>query len=172
MAKIDLPIVVLNLIICLILTGCKNNNGENLMSIGYRAQQINNEVMSCIENDNSEALKEMFCKKVLDAYPNIYDDIERFFEFIDGNIVSYKKPIYSEDGSKKDGEWIKYRSDPQIYGIITDTNKEYNLIYYNILVCKDDPDRIGISEMVITEEDTNLSCKIGDVYLANPELKH
>jgi len=126
--------------------------------------------MDCIKNKNTKELKEMFCEKLLSNYDDIDSDINNFLEFIDGNIVSYNGPEYAEEGAKDNGIWTKYWVEPYTRNIKTDHNKEYLMIYYHVIVYDEEPERVGISEIKIREENSKEICKIGDVYLVDTEL--
>ena len=44
------------------------------------------------------------------------------------------------------------------------------MIYYHVIVYDEEPERVGISEIKIREENSKEICRIGDVYLVDTEL--
>ena len=105
------------------LGGCDDTR-KTVSSIKDQANHVYKSVMDCIKNKNTKELKEMFCEKLLSNYDDIDSDINNFFEFIDGNIVSYNGPEYAEEGAKDNGIWTKYWVEPYTRNIKTDHNKE------------------------------------------------
>ena len=83
----------------------------------------------------------------------IDNKIDEVFDFIDGEIVTYKEVNGSCGGGKaRDGEWVEESFVGYIYGIKTDTGREYTISYGGCMVDKNDSDNIGISHFIIWEE--------------------
>ena len=164
---IRIVLIPVILICILALSACEHSKP----ALAYRAGQINDSVKNCIEYKKTEELKEVFCEKLLDNYNNLDEDIERFYEFVEGDIVSFGKTMYGELGSKRDGEYTQYSFSHHIRKVISSTGKEYRMIIYSISVWKDEPERVGVSEIDIIDEETDKECSIGDYYIVNPESK-
>lgn len=155
------------------ISGCVFNPDERtISSIKDMAHDVNEQMLHAIEYKNAEELKSLFCQKLLNNYTHLDEDISEAFQFIKGDIISFGNTVYGEQSSMREYEWTEYRVTPRIRKVKTSEEKEYSILYYNILVYDEEPERIGISEIMITDTEDDSKFIIGDYYIVNPEAKH
>jgi hypothetical protein len=108
-------------------------------------------------------LKEMFCPYI-NINHNLEDEIEKAFEFFDGEIVSDGDKHFLEEagGTTENGKTITSRIQPEIRHIKTDSEKEYEIVFNEYLINGDNPDYIGITRITITNED-GVKYMIGEI---------
>ena len=148
----------------LFLTGCSNsqipNNQPTTSSnisqanLQYREPEaICEDVLKAIDNRDKEKLIDMFSVNAKNTY-DIDAETQKFMSSIDGKIVSvdqrYKNRI-NDDMSWENGQLINYWIEPCISGIITDTNKQYELHFCFRVVYKDDITREGLMYVSLYE---------------------
>ena len=87
---IKIIMVVFSLVAC----GCKYTNSEKedgyISATSYSKQQAE-EIIKCVENRDKEGLKLVFSKQVSKTH-DLDKEIDEFFQFIDGEIVSCDEP--------------------------------------------------------------------------------
>lgn len=165
-----LSIIVLNLSSCIFIPSIDNSDEQNVFTVKAQMKNDCKEIIRCLEEKDSDTLKSMFCKKLLNNYENIDEDIEQAMVFFQGNITSYGNVLYGDDDSLRNGEYVLFKVSPHIKELKTDADKEYRIRYYQHLINVENPDRIGVSCIEITDEADNV-CEIGAFYLVNPEYK-
>ncbi len=139
--------------ICLLLgTGCINEETEG--------QKIGDEVLRCLGEDDTQGLKDVFCAESQTS-KDLENQIQVGMDFFDGKDTSHFDAAVGGGESVRDGETVE-----QYYGIHynnlkTDTGKTYTVICDGYFICNEDPDRVGVSEIKIIDEDGN-ECKIGE----------
>lgn len=163
-----LSIIVLNLSSCIFIPSIDNSDEQNVFTVKAQMKNDCKEIIRCLEEKDSDTLKSMFCKKLLNNYENIDEDIEQAMNFFQGNITSYGNVLYGDDDSFINGECVKFIASPSIDSITTDTGKEYTVIYNEHIIDAENPEKIGISYIEIIDEN-NDSCQIGDFYTVNPD---
>ena len=115
------------------------------------AQKQSEEIWECIENKDAEKLKSLFCPKIQDTH-NLDLEIERFFQYIDGEIISYDRPYGNYGGgSKKDGIDTESHLWGRIKNINTDTGKIYSIGFESYLVYKKDEEYEGVNEIYVID---------------------
>ena len=107
-------------------------------------------VLGYIQEKNTDAIYDMLCER-LKKDPNIKERIERTFDFIEGDVISYEKGYLSGDGQwSKDGK-AKMDLCRSCKSIKTTSGKLYHLglSYYD----ENDfePDLVGIYQIYMYE---------------------
>ena len=136
--------------------GCsKVDNKEENETPSMMASRQGEEIMGYVVKKDKEGLKSMFSKYVTENY-DLDKEIDEFFEFIDGEIVSYDEPDgdgtgghYSSDESRrirKLGGWIE--------NIKTDRGKTYSISFLSYYVYNSNKDKVGIDIIGVNDEDT------------------
>ena len=134
---------------------------------------IAEKILECLDEDNVEELKGMFCERAIEETDNIDRQIERAMEFFEGKTESYDIDSSigrAEERYYEEGKVVMLRTSGGINDIITDQDKKYSITFYNYLVFDEEPTREGLSEITIYSE-KGYSRVIGDFYLVNPEYK-
>lgn len=175
MLKIKLLLKKRIVFILIVITTCASCSlfGNTYISTSKEQRIIAEEILNYVSQDDTESLKNMFCKKVLDYHSSIDNDITEAMSFFDGSVTSYDKEsrIYDSDEQViENGKQVKIATSATIKNIKTEKNHIYTIKFYNYLIFEQHPDRVGISEIIITDEKGSV-CKIGDFYLVNPEYE-
>ena len=112
------------------------------------------EIYEGLKNKDKDRIKSVFSENQLMNHSRKIDrNIDEIYEFLDGEIVEYKEITGScGGGERRYYEWIYRYFGGHIFGIKTDTGREYTIDYGGYLVDKNDSDNIGISHFIIWEE--------------------
>ncbi len=147
-------ILIVLLATCLLLgTGC-------IMNETTEGKKIGDEVLRCLNEDDTEGLKDIFCAETQTS-TDLDAQIEAGMDFFDGKVTKSYTPLVDGGESVTNGETDKQDYTIDYLNIKTDTGKTYEVICSGYFICKDNPDVIGVSEIDIYDEDGNL-CKIGE----------
>lgn len=108
-------------------------------------------VLGYIQEKNTDAIYDLLCEKLQNT-PNINEQIEQTFDFIDGEIISYEI-----NNSSSNAQWGGGKSKINLYSsckqIKTHLNKEYQLIISYYDVNDFEPELVGIDYIAIVEKD-------------------
>lgn len=118
------------------------------------------EILKYLENGDNESLKKMFCNKTL-ANENIDKQIQEAIDLFKGKIISYDIKSGACSESFREGKRDYLFISPSIKNIVTDKNNKYQIKFYTYIVCAEDSDKEGISEISI-ESDSGEECIIGE----------
>ena len=112
------------------------------------------EIYEGLKNKDKDRIKSVFSENQLMNHSRKIDrNIDEVYEFIDGEIVEYKEITGScGGGERRYYEWIYRYFGGHVFGIKTDTGREYTISYGGCMVDKNDSDNIGISHFIIWEE--------------------
>ena len=120
------------LIVMFVFVGCsfinedKEQKKEGKSPMEYATEQ-SEYIMECIVNKDKEGLKSVFSKHIAQTH-DLDKEIDEFFKFIDGEIISYDEPEGYEGGyTRKDGEYTEKELQGRIRNIRTDKKKVYNV---------------------------------------------
>ncbi len=154
----------LSLICCLMSSGC----GTKIEDSDYYANGI--KIIEYLDTNNTQGLKDMFCPIIKDNIPELDEQIETAMEFYNGEMISYGSITGGEGETYDEGELVKKRISPRFHNVKTTTGDTYEILFYSWIANNSASNRMGISEIVITNENGE-ECVIGDYYLVNPEMK-
>ena len=115
------------------------------------------EIYEGLKNKDKDRIKSVFSENQLMNHSRKIDrNIDKIYEFIDGEIVEYEKITGSFGGGElRYYEWVDRYFDGYINGIKTDTGREYTISYGGCMIDKNDSDNIGISYFKIWEKDSD-----------------
>jgi len=149
------------LLVMVVLTGCsfinkdEDKKEENQTPKEYATEQ-SEYIMECIVNKDKEGLKSVFSKHIAETH-DLDKEIDEFFEFIDGEIVSYDEPEGHEGGYKmKEGEYTEKKLYGEIDNIKTDKGKTYSIGYQSYSIYKSNEEYVGVRIVNIRDEDTRI----------------
>ena len=109
--------------------------------------------MECIVNKDKEGLKSVFSKYISETH-DLDKEIDEFFAFIDGEIVSYDEPEGNEGGyTRRDGEYTEKVLNGYIRKIETDSMKHYEIISNSYYIYKDNEECEGVFYLSIINKD-------------------
>ncbi|WP_124100727.1 DUF5104 domain-containing protein [Ruminococcus sp. Marseille-P6503] len=133
--------VLLMATVTISLSGCVSDkiNSEEYKSPGDLAKERQAEIMECFINKDAETIKSFFSEYVIETYPDIDTQIDKAFNFLDGEIVSYDEPFSSASGSK---DRKAYGADTR--NIITDKGTEYKISFKGWLTNSKETNKIGV----------------------------
>ena len=145
---------------CVLLQGCIKEDGGKVEEKEYEtplmmARRQGEEIMEYVVNKDKEGLKSMFSEYVSETH-DLDKEIDEFFMFIDGEIISYDKPEGDQSGavySTKKSEHIK-RLEGKIKNIKTDKGKTYSVGFSSYYIYNSNKDKVGIDIIGINDEDT------------------
>ena len=145
-------IIVLLSVFFLVGTGCEN--------VGKAGEKKYKEVINCLSEDDSEGLKNLFS---IESQKNkdLDSQIEAGMDFFDGKLVSYSYINVVDGNSVVNGETVEEHYTATSYEVKTSKDKVYMILVCAYSINDDYPDRIGICEIDIHDEDENI-CKIGE----------
>ena len=156
MKKTTYVIILLTLMIA-IFSGCSN---WELINSEKRAKQKCEDILKYLESGDKEGLKNMFCNKILST-EDLDKQIEEAIDFFEGKTISYEAKTSSGRSSAENGEITRLKVSPSIEDIITDADKKYEIKFYLYIVCAEDKDKEGVSEISI-RSDSGEECIIGE----------
>ena len=156
-------ITITLILVCIFLLECTSENkatisestdNNNSIITDKQIWDMALEIYEGLKNKDKDRIKSVFSENQLMNHSRKIDrNIDKIYEFIDGEIVEYKEITGScGSGERRYYEWIYRYFDGYIIGIKTDTGREYTIDYGGYLVDKNDSDNIGISYFVIWEE--------------------
>ena len=139
----------------LLLCGCSNREyGAREMEyvdIKEYSRIQAEEIIECVVRKDKEGLKSVFSKHISETH-NLDKEIDEFFEFIDGEIVSYDTPEGSMGGGRKrDGEYVERTTGGQIENIITSTGNKYMISFMTYYICEENKDKEGVSVLGVVD---------------------
>lgn len=105
-------------------------------------------------------MKALFCEYYQNNF-KLEEEIEYFFDSIDGKTLSYEFKCYGEDGSVRDGKQTKQSSIIRLENIKTDLGKEYNISISEYLKYEDDKSKEGIYGLEVRDADRK---RIASIY--------
>ena len=154
---ITLILVSIFLLACTDKNKSKTSEIESEKETKLDNEEINNiglEIYEGLKNKDKDRIEAVFSEnQMLKHHRKIDKGIDEAFEFIDGEIVEYKEITGScGGGERRYYEWIYRYFGGHIFGIKTDTGREYTISYGGCMVDKNDSDNIGISHFIIWEE--------------------
>lgn len=144
---------ILGCIVVLVMaTLCSCSNPDYVPPDQYAKNQ-NKTIMECIEAKDSERLKSILCP-FMQNKEDIDEKIEKLFQFIDGNIISYDEPKGSVTLKESTPQGIILETlDGWTRNIVTDTGKKYELKFGSHYINKEHEDYVGVAMIVINEVD-------------------
>ena len=104
------------------------------------------QIISAIKNEDKVSLKSLFSKKVLVEANELDEEIDRFFNFFDGYIVSWSRDGLAADESIRYGKkFILIR-----FPIVVNTEKDdYSIFVMDYCIDTIDPDNEGVYTLEI-----------------------
>jgi hydrogenase maturation factor len=157
MKKLFLVIVALSFVLSL--SGCNDSRSVNTRKASHDQAK---EILRCLDEDDAEGLKSLFCEKVASSH-DLDKEIAEAMDFYEGKSVSFGNIVVRGGDSLRDGEWTDIHIGYLIEKIQTDTDKnEYKINTHSYLINKDNPTCIGITYLHIYNTETGDKVEIGE----------
>ena len=161
--KIFVAIVLLSLIL---LTSCLGNQQINKKEIGNTVDKM----MGYIIDENKTDLLRFFSSDIRDnREEETLKEMEKAFEFINGNIISYEYAgICGEEEHKDKGKIEFFLCYPEFRNVTTDTGYKYTIEFTYHYIYSKKPEREGICKILIFNQENHESkIAIGLTYYRN-----
>ena len=144
------------LLVSLMLMGCSlKNKDEDYQPPLEIATEQSEYIMECIVNKDKEGLKSVFSKHIAQTH-DLDKEIDEFFKFIDGEIISYDEPEGYEGGyTMKDGEYTEKELGGRIRNVKTNKDNKYYISYKSFYINKNNEDYLGVDYIIITNQTNN-----------------
>lgn len=154
----NLVICILGLFIMLTIASCNSPSINQRKASHDQAKEI----LRCLDEDDAEGLKSLFCEKVASSH-DLDKEIAEAMDFYEGKSVSFGNIVVRGGDSLRDGEWTDIHIGYLIEKIQTDTDKnEYKINTHSYLINKDNPTCIGITYLHIYNTETGDKVEIGE----------
>lgn len=158
-----LPLIILLIVLVIGLSACSIRNEEDVSDTQHRSfdsivnapftsdrdksDALLNEIVSCIEKQEEEALIDLFSPKQV-SEQDMAQQCTELFSFFSGNMVSYHWNGQEEDSSKHDVEY--YKAITLSYDVFTNETQ----YWFAMKFCADDTkneENIGIHSLYIVQ---------------------
>lgn len=136
------------LLVLLVMSACDSigklfgKENTEYKSPNHLAIEHQSKIMECFINKDPEPIKSLLSEYIIKKYPNIDEQIDKAFNFLDGKIVSYDEPFPSACGAR---EQKAYGS--RTRHIITDKGTEYKIAFKGWYSYDKEPERVGITSI-------------------------
>ena len=151
-------LVILALSFVLSLSGCNDIQSVNTRKASHDQAK---EILRCLDEDDAEGLKSMFCEKVASSH-DLDKEIAAAMKFYEGKIVSFGNIVVGGGDSMRDGEFVDIHLGYSIREIETDADTMYEIVTHSYLVYKKDPTCIGMTYLAIYNTETKENIEIGE----------
>ena len=134
----------------------QSETASNTKEKRMTAEEMCEAVLGAIQSEDREQLKALFCDEI-SATHDLDDELLNFFDFVDGKFIAFTD-YHTElrhGGESNKGAYVKFFIAPRIRVAKTDTEKKYTVEFYANLIYKDEPNRIGLEYIVITDSEGN-----------------
>ncbi len=147
-----LVLLVIGIMIFLILTG--ETKQEEYLTSDEKAQKQSREIIEAVEKGDKKAIKKM-CSEEFKSIVNFDEQLDEFFEFIDGEIVSYDEPDgWCQGWMREELGTTEESLEGEIDNIKTDEGKTYRISFFSDSINKEYPECVGINGLGIYNEGT------------------
>lgn len=150
--------IILLLIITLTVSGCFSSGKKSDTAIGREQAE---EILRCLNEDDIEGLKSMFCKGISDTH-NLDKEIAEAMEFFDGEAVSHDKVLVGGGDLLKEGKIVDRHIGYSILNIKSNKGNNYKIVTHSYLIYDMNTDYIGITYLKVIDNNTEQMVQIGD----------
>lgn len=145
-----IKIVLTILAITLLLSAC--NRGDDAVLFddgGLNADNRLEEILTAIDENDSDELENMFSKTTLSQVDNFQEQAENLFQLFEGTVKFWERTGFTSSTSTDDGE--KTTQSIAWYNVTTD-KMEY--VFFTIECTKDtkQPDNVGLSTLSVVRK--------------------
>lgn len=158
-------LILTAVIILVSFVGCSSEY-ENGMTPGRIAKTLGPQIVDYINNNDSESMKALYSEEVHNTSScDLDEELQKLFDFVNGNITSYSIRMGSESSSGEKGKIVKNNFDVRIEDVQTDTGETYIIVFGYISVDSDQPDCVGMYRLsVYDNDDYNISAHAGSLH--------
>jgi len=171
MKKVKMICAMFFAVICGLMVGCgpiKDIIEDLENSSSATGGKMGLEIIRCINEKDSEGLKDMFCGRIKN-FSNIDAEIENLFDVIDKPIISHDPILVGGEKITHDGKIEKDFIAAGMRNVCLDCDDGVYYISFNALRVAESEDRVGVSyvgvydsEVVKKNGGNKLICSVGD----------
>ena len=157
MKRLNIITCSVALIFSILLTSCSSGN----FSKTNKNKEIITELFSAIEQQDKDAVYDMFSKNTIDSDNEFELKIDELFDFIEGELVSYDDGGGPSEETEFNDEY-KWLSRIHSFDVIT-TKQKYRIAIKEYVIDTADPDNVGICSFYIikADDDPNVEYSYG-----------
>ena len=145
-----IKIVLTILATTLLLNACNSGDDAVLLDDGsLNADNRLEEILTAIDENDSDKLENMFSKTTLSQVDNFQEQTENLFQLFEGTIKSWERTGYTSSSNIEDGE--KNTQSIAWYNVTTD---KIEYIFFTIECTKDtkQPNNIGLNTLAVVRK--------------------
>lgn len=157
MKRISIIICTFLIVLSILLTSCSSG----VFSIFDSEKDIIVELFSALEQQDKDAVYDMFSKNTINSDSEFDKKIDELFDFIEGDLVSY-------DDWGGPGEDLEFNDEYKLLSRVhsfdvTTTKQKYRIAIKEYVTDTADPDNVGICSLYIikAEDDPNVDYSYG-----------
>ena len=135
-------------IICSIIASMFILSSCNKNLIPINRNKLSKTVLYCFEEKDSSGLEKLFCDEIKESH-DLDIEIQNVFQYMEGNVVSYKIESGIEQESIENGSAVKREINMLIKHIKTDSGKEYIISFVYREVDIENPSKVGITKLSV-----------------------
>ena len=146
---------------CMIVTlcACKKKDGNDeyytvsIKELNEESNRIKDVFLDALSNKDIDKLKNEFSNYVR-GKANLDDEINKAFDFIDGNITTIGSAIVGEgSGSKDEKGYVRSDYEVSLFNVETDKNRNYEIRIYGMYFYRNNENKQGIFFIAIRDLD-------------------
>lgn len=111
------------------------------------AKENQSKIMECFINKDAETIKSLLSEYIIKKYPDIDEQIDKAFNFLDGKIVSYDESFPGACGAREQKDY-----GATTRHIITDKGTEYKISFKGWYSYDKEIERVGITSIGVANE--------------------
>lgn len=152
----SIPVLVIAGTVLLFAFGGRNSSYR-------RAVSDRDALYAGIREKDAGVIYEVFSPYTKDQNAISYEDIDGMLAFIEGNVVSFHELLPSEycEQYGADGRFEIQNYHGEIWDIVTDTEKTYEIYYFGYSQYDGDENRLGLEQITVRSDDEILEIGIG-----------
>ncbi len=129
---------------------------DNMADNQRHAEKISKKLIYYINEKDVDGIEQLF-NKFSQKEEKLREDIENFFNYIDGEIVDYNINFRGEvDSWIEDGKWVEQEVQTNIENIITDTGTKYYIVFREYMIYKKDETKEGGCLLTLRDENNHV----------------
>jgi len=119
------------------------------------------EIIRCLSDKESEALKDMFCLRIKNSH-DLDEEIKYAFSIIDSSIISHDTFQIGGQESWREGDKVRSYIGSTIDNVTLSNDEKYSIFFSAYIVNNKHNDLIGVTCIDIYNNDHELICSVGE----------
>ena len=157
MKNFIIPFLIVNI---LLLNSCSGKNGGLMIfdDSNKKASVRIEQILELVENQDKNALREMFSNQVLNEVNDFDERLDALFQYVQGSVQTWESTgaYGGSDAKNADGTGNRKKETESTY-VFTTSEQEYRIAIYEVIIDTANPDNVGIYSLCIisTKDDQN-----------------